>query len=71
MHWNGWCTWKDYTETVDTAAGLEMREEFKLGLEEVWERECSSGSDVDEVLLMNRRCHLAPGSVSSHLHKEF
>ena len=48
-----------------------MPEEFELGLEEVWERECSSNSDVDEVLLMKRSCYLAAGSVTSQLHKEF
>ena len=51
--------------------GLKMLEEFELGLEEVWESECSSDSDVDQVSLTNRSCHLATGSVSSHLHKEF
>ena len=49
---------QDNIETIDTAAGLEKFEEFELGLEEVWERECSSDSDVDEVLLTNRSCHL-------------
>ena len=60
-----------YIKTIDTAAGLETLEEFEFGLEEVWERECSSDSDVDKVSLMYRSCHLAAGSVSSHLHKEF
>ena len=64
-------TWQDYIKTVDTAAGLEMLEEFELGLEEVWERECSSDSDVDKVLLTNRSCHFAAGTASSRLHKEF
>ena len=44
--------------------GLEALEEFELGLEEVWERKCSSDSEVDEVSLMNGSCHLAAGSVS-------
>ena len=65
---NGGCTWQDYTKTVNTATELEM---LVLGLEEVWETECSSDSDADEVSLMNRRCHFSTGSVSSHLHKEF
>ena len=43
----------------------------KLGLEEVWGRECNSNNDLDEVSLTNRNCHLAAGSVSSDLHKEF
>ena len=51
---NGRYTWQDYIKTIDTAAGLETLEEFKFGLEEVWEKECSSDSDVDEVLLMNK-----------------
>ena len=51
---------QDYIKTVDTAARLETLEELKLGLE-VWERECSSDSDVDEVSLTNRSCHLAIG----------
>ena len=66
-----WCTWQDNIKIVDTANGLETLEKFELGLEEVWERECSSDSDVDEVSLTNRSCYLAAGSVSSHLHKEF
>ena len=57
-------------KTVDTATGLEMLKEFKLGLEEVWERECSSDSDIDDISLTKRSCHLAAGSVNSHLHKE-
>ena len=65
------CTWKDYIKTIDTATGLETVEEFELGLEEVWERKCSSDSGVDEVSLINRSCYLAAGSVSSRLHKEF
>ena len=28
-----------------------MLEEFEVGLEEVWERECRSNNDVDEVSL--------------------
>ena len=63
-------TWQDYIKTIDTAAGLEMLEEFEFGLE-VWERECSSNSDVDKVLFTNRSCHVAAGSFSSRLHKEF
>ena len=63
--------WQDYIKIVDIATGLETFEEFELGLEEVWERECSSNSYVDEVLLTNRSCHLTAGSVSSRLHKEF
>ena len=47
-----------------------MLEEFELGLEEVWERECNSDSGVDKVSLMNRSCHFAAGSFSSCLHKE-
>ena len=46
-----------------------MLEQFELGLEEVWKRECSADSDVDEVSLANRSCHLTTGSVSSRLHK--
>ena len=53
------------------AAGLETLEEFELGLEEVYERECNSDSDVNEISLMNRNYHLATGSVSIRLHKEF
>ena len=68
---NGGCTWQDYIKTVDTAAGLEMLEEFEFGLEEVWEREYRSNNDVDEVSLMNRSCYPTAGSVSSCLHKEF
>ena len=59
---------------TDTSIGpplLETLKEFELGLEKVWERECSSDSDVDEVLLMNRSCHFATGSISSCLHKGF
>ena len=48
-----------------------MLKEFELGLEEVWERECSSDSDVDKVSLMNKSYHLATGSVSSHPYTEF
>ena len=48
-----------------------MLEEFELGLEEVWEIECISDSDVDEDSLANRSCHLTAGPVSSCLHKEF
>ena len=62
---------KDYLKTIDTAAELEMLEEFEFGLEEVWEREYSSDSDVDEVSLTNRSCHLTAGSISSHFYKEF
>ena len=58
-------------KTINTTAGLEKPKEFELGLEEVWERECSSDSNVDKVSLTNRSCHLATGSVSSRLHKEF
>ena len=65
------CIWQDYIKTVDTATGLETVEEFELGLEEVWERECSSDSDVDKISLINRSCHLAAGLVSSRFHKEF
>ena len=60
-----------YITTVDTAARLEMLKEFELGFKEVWERECSRDSDVDKVLLTNRSCHLATGSVSNRLYKEF
>ena len=56
---------------ASSSGRLESFEEFELGLEEVWERECSSDSDVDGGLLTNRGCHLAAGSVSSRLHKEF
>ena len=35
------------------------RLKFKLGLE-VWENECSSDSDVDEVSLMNRKAVTSP-----------
>ena len=68
---DGRCTWQDYNKIVDTAFGLEKLKEFDLGLEEVWERECSSDSDVDKVSLTNRSCHLTTSSVSSRLHKEF
>ena len=68
---NGGFTWQDYIKTIDTTARLETLEEFELGLEEVWERECSSDSDVDEVSIMNRRSHFSTGAVSSYLHKEF
>ena len=69
---NGGCTLQNYIKIVNNSAGLGMLEVCELGLEEVWERECNSDSDVDEVLLtMNRSCHLATGSVSSHLCKEF
>ena len=64
-------TWQDYIKTVDTATRLETVEEFELGLEEVWERKCSSNSNVDKVSLINRSCHLTAGSVSSRFHKEF
>ena len=60
-----------YIKTIDTATELEMLEEFKLGLEEAWERECSSNSDVDKFLLTNRTCHLSTGLLNSCLHKEF
>ena len=63
--------WWDCIKAITTTTGLEMLEGFELGLEEVWERECTSDSDVDKVSLTNRSCHLAPGSVSSCLHKEF
>ena len=66
----GGCTWQDYIKTVDIVAGLETLEEFELGLEEVWERECNSDSDADKVSLMNRSCHLAAGLFSSRFHKE-
>ena len=58
---NGGCTWKDYIKTADTTTGLEMLKEFELGLEEAWESECSSDSNVDEASLMNRSCQLATG----------
>ena len=60
-----WCikssryVWQDYIKTVNTVAGLETLEKFELGLEEVWERECSRDSDIDKVSLTNRSCHLA------------
>ena len=63
--------WQDCIKAITTTTGLEMLEGFELGLEEVWERECTSDSDVDKVSLTNRSCHLAPGLVSSCLHKEF
>ena len=44
-----------------------MLKEFELGLKEVWERGCSSNSNVDEVSLMNRSCHLTAGSVSQRV----
>ena len=50
---------------------MKTLEVFELELEEVWERECSSDSDVDKVSITNRSCHLADGSISGHLHKEF
>ena len=62
--------WK-HLKNLNLAAGLETVQEFEFRLEKVWEIECSSDSDVDEVSLTNRSCHLADGSVSSHLHKEF
>ena len=60
------CTCQDYVKTVDTTAGLETLEEFELRLKEVWKKECSSDSDVDEVLLMNRSCHLTAGSADQY-----
>ena len=57
---------------IATSTGLETLEQCELGLEEVWERECSSDSDVEEVsLTTNRSCHLAAGLVSSRFRKEF
>ena len=41
--------WQGYVKTIDTSARLETFKEFELGLEEVWERECSNDSNVDEV----------------------
>ena len=61
--------WK-HSKNLNLAAGLETVKEFEFRLE-IWETKCSSDSDVDEVSLTNRSCHLTDGSVSSHLHKEF
>ena len=57
--------------TLKPLIPLETLKEFQIGIEEVWKRECSSDSDLHEVSLMNRSCHLANGSVNNHLHKEF
>ena len=62
--------WK-HSKHLNLATGLETVKEFEFRLEELWETECSSDSDVDEVSLTNGSCHLTYGSVSSHLHKEF
>ena len=42
--------WK-HSKNLNLATRLEAVKEFEFRLEELWETECSSGSDVDEVSL--------------------
>ena len=52
---------KNLKETKDGIWRMMTRTMKTMKVCKAWESECSSDSDVDEVLLMNRSCHLAAG----------